>query len=328
MEKYCHGGDIYRNKVKIDFSVNTNPLGISENVKRAVIDSHNSFGVYPDSEYELLRNSIAKKENVFPSNVVCSNGASEMIYAAVRTVMPKKAILPAPTFSEYERALKSIGCEVSYYKLKEDNGFNLDEGFINASRGMDMTFICNPNNPTGAVADRKIIENIKCICIVDECFADFSKTYSMKGTMPVIKAFTKTYAMAGLRLGYMICDEDFAKKVKKQLPMWNVSSPAQAAGIAALKEDKYINESTELIKKERKYLTDELLGLGYKVFPSEANFILFKGENELYEKLLQCGILIRKCENFIGLNEHFYRIAVKTHEENIELIRKLGEISG
>lgn len=328
MEKYCHGGDIYRNKVKIDFSVNTNPLGISESVKRAVIDGHDGFGVYPDSEYELLRNSIAKKEKVLPSNVVCSNGAAEMIYAVVRAVMPKRAILPMPTFSEYERALKSVGCEVSYYKLNEDNGFKIDQGFIDASYGMYMTFICNPNNPTGAVADRKIIENIKCMCIVDECFADFSQTYSMKGTMPVIKAFTKTYAMAGLRLGYMICDEDFAKKVREQMPMWNVSSPAQAAGIAALKEDKYINESINLIKKERKYLTDELLGMGYKVFPSEANFILFKGKEGLYEKLLQSGILIRKCENFIGLNEHFYRIAVKTHEENIELIRKLGEISG
>ena len=328
MEKYCHGGDIYRNKVKIDFSVNTNPIGISENVKRAVIDGHDGFGVYPDSEYKLLRNSIAKKEKVLPSNVVCSNGAAEMIYAVARAVMPKRAILPMPTFSEYERALKSVCCEVSYYKLNEDNGFKIDQGFIDASRGMDMTFICNPNNPTGAVADRKIIENIKCMCIVDECFADFSQTYSMKGTMPVIKAFTKTYAMAGLRLGYMICDEDFAKKVREQMPMWNVSSPAQAAGIAALKEDKYINESINLIKKERKYLTDELLGMGYKVFPSEANFILFKGKEGLYEKLLQSGILIRKCENFIGLNEHFYRIAVKTHEENIELIRKLGEISG
>lgn len=328
MEKYCHGGDIYRNKVKIDFSVNTNPLGISENVKRAVIDSYNSFGVYPDSEYELLRNSIAKKEKVLPSNVICSNGAAEMIYAVAHAVMPKRAILPMPTFSEYERALKSVGCEISYYKLKEDNGFKLDERFINAACGMDMTFICNPNNPTGAVADRKIIENIKCMCIVDECFADFSQTYSMKGTFPVIKAFTKTYAMAGLRLGYMICDEDFAKNVRGQMPMWNVSSPAQAAGIAALKEDKYINESINLIQKERKYLTDELLGLGYKVFPSEANFILFKGKADLYEKLLQSGLLIRKCENFIGLNEQFYRIAVKTHEENIELIRKLGEISG
>lgn len=328
MEKFCHGGDIYRNKVKIDFSVNTNPLGISENVKQAVINSYNSFGIYPDSEYELLRNSIAKKEKVLPSNVVCSNGAAEMIYAVVRAVMPKKAILPAPTFSEYERALKSVGCEVSYYKLKEDNGFKIDEEFVNASRGMDMTFICNPNNPTGVVTDRKIIEDIKCMCVVDECFADLSQTYSMKGTMPVIKAFTKTYAMAGLRLGYMICDEDFAKKVREQMPMWNVSSPAQAAGIAALKEDKYINDSIKLIQKERKYLTDAMFGMGYKVFPSEANFILFKGKKGLYEKLLQSGILIRKCENFIGLNENFYRIAVKTHEENIELIRKLGEISG
>lgn len=330
-----HGGDIYRNNVRLDFSVNTNPLGISESVKRAIINDTDSFGVYPDAQCMYLRREIAVHEGVSEENIVCSNGAAEMIFAVVRAAMPKRALLIAPTFSEYERALNSVGCEVKYHMLAEENNFCLEEDFPDKLRNIDMTFICNPNNPVGNIVKRDIMEQIieKCneeniICVADECFMDLAQGYSVRGKVPVIKAFTKTYAMAGLRLGYMICDSEFAKTVKRQLPMWNVSSAAQTAGIAALHNEGYVEKSIAIIKNERDFLQNELLRLGFKTFPSAANFILFKGRSGIGEKLLKRGILIRDCSNFGGLSDGFYRIAVREHEENAELVKELGEICG
>lgn len=335
MKKFEHGGDIYGKNVRIDFSVNTNPLGVSERVKNAVIAEAASFGVYPDAQYRALRAAIAKKEGVSAENVLCSNGASEMIFAVVRAVMPKKALLISPTFSEYERALMSVGCEIEYYALREENGFRMERGLPGRLKNIDMVFICNLNNPTGTIEDRGIMEETAracrengIVCVFDECFMDLADGYSMKGTAPVIKAFTKTYAMAGLRLGYMIGDTKIIGDTKKQLPAWNVSSPAAAAGMAALADTEYLIKSREVIKTERKYLSEELKKLGFTVFPSDANFILVKGEEGLSGKLLERGILIRCCENFRGLDGRFYRIAVKTHAENAELIRELGDICG
>ncbi|MGN0107463.1 MAG: pyridoxal phosphate-dependent aminotransferase [Hominilimicola sp.] len=335
MKEFEHGGDVYRNKVRIDFSVNTNPLGISEKVKKAVTENADRFGIYPDIQYTDLRKAIADKEGVNAENALCSNGAAEMIFAVVRAVMPKSALLTAPTFSEYERALKSVGCEIDYYALTEENGFSVKSDFLEKLSGIDMVFICNPNNPTGNIVEKSIMERVadvcaenNIVCVVDECFMDLAQGYSMKGKLPVIKAFTKTYAMAGLRLGYLIGEAEFTEKVKGQLPAWNVSAAAQSAGLAAIGDEEYLIKSCEIIKTEREYLNAELKKLGLKVFKSETNFILIKGKRGIDGELLKRGILIRCCDNFRGLDGSFYRIAVKMHEENAELIRELGDICG
>lgn len=335
MRKYEHGGDVYKKNVRLDFSVNTNPLGMSEAVKSAVSESISDFGSYPDNECRTLRAAIAEYEGVNVDNILCSNGASEMIFAIVRAVMPKKAVLIAPTFSEYERALMSVGCETSYYKLSEDNGFCIGRDFLNSLDGADITFICNPNNPVGSVAHKSLMEDIaqKCrsagvVCVSDECFADLAGCYSMKGKMSVIKAFTKTYSLAGLRLGYLIGDDKIIADTKLQLPAWNVSKVAQAAGAAALSDKDYLKKSIEIIEKERGFLQHGLTALGFKVFDSQANFILFKGREGIAQELLKKGIMIRDCSNFEGLSEGFYRIGVKLHAENEELIKELGEICG
>lgn len=324
MKKYEHGGN--RRNIKLDFSVNTNPLGLNEKIKEAAQSAADRYGVYPDAEYADLKSAIARYEGVNASNIAVSNGASEMIFAAVRTVMPKKALLFAPTFSEYERALLSVGCEIDYYTLKEENDFETGADISDVLDSYDMAFVCNPNNPTGRLCNGDILNKMaqsKCVCIADECFLDFTDGTSVKGKMPVIRAFTKTHAMAGLRLGYMIADEGFTGKINVCLPAWNISAPAVAAGIAATEQREYVAKAKQLIKTEREYLKTELMRLGFKVFPSDANFLLIKGKKGIAEKLLPSGILIRECDNFHTLDGHFYRIAVKTHTENETLITNL-----
>ncbi len=335
MNRFSHGGDTYGKNIRLDFSVNTAPLGADEKIISAVTDAADLFGVYPDIEYRDLRKEIAKREGADVKNVVCSNGASEMIFAVARAVMPKTALLISPSFSEYERALLSVGAKIRYYDLYEEDSFSLRDDFFDALRGADMAFVCSPNNPTGNIFDKDILEKAAKQCgesgallAVDECFADLAGAYSMKGKTPVIKAFTKTYALAGLRLGYLIADEEFAERVKKQLPAWNVSAAAERAGIAAAKNTQYLRDNFSLLRAERAFLSEKLNEIGVKVFKSEANFMLIKGAAGIDKALLKRGILIRSCANFRGLNECFYRIAIKTRPENAVLIKELGDICG
>lgn len=328
MRKYDHGGG---ENIRLDFSVNTNPLGMSGKIKEAVISAAADFEKYPDAYYTRLKNKIAEYEGVSPNNIAVSNGASEMIFALTRAVMPRRALIAAPAFSEYERALESVGCEVEYYSLKEENDFTAGMDFVSRAKTKDMVFICNPNNPTGKLWNKDILDELageNIPCAIDECFLEFTDGVSMKTKLPVIKAFTKTYAMAGLRFGYLIGDSKLTEKVNRHLPSWNVSYPAVAAAMAAMEDREYLNKSKAVIKKERQYLADSLVSLGFKVYPSEVNFLLIKGREGIGERLREKGILIRECDNFIGLDRSFYRVAVKNHEENEILIKELGDICG
>jgi histidinol-phosphate/aromatic aminotransferase/cobyric acid decarboxylase-like protein len=143
-----------------------------------------------------------------------------------------------------------------------------------------------------------------------------------------IHAFTKTYAMAGLRLGYMILDDpELYQKIHDGMQPWSVSVPAITAGLAALKEQGYLEDARTLIQTERMYLTNELRSLGYKVYPSDANYILFYTEQKkLYEELLKQKILIRDCSNYEGLGNGYYRVCVKNREANEILIRALKHL--
>lgn len=335
-----HGGDIYSRKIKLDFSANINPLGMPQSVKKALADHICDCEHYPDVNCTELANAIAMRENVSADNIVCGNGAADIIYRIVRTLMPKKALLPVPSFSEYEKALRDENCEIVYHYLDEKNGFSLDEDFLDKLRGIDIVFLADPNNPTGRVTDRRLMDRIieKCsengICLVlDRCFIDFvkdSENYSAKppeSNVMILKAFTKIYAMPGLRLGYLICpDESLAEKIRGCGQCWSVSVPAQTAGLAALGEEGYIGKTVELISAERKYLTDALKKFGFKVYSSDANFILFRCGIMLEKPLLAEGIAVRCCDNFIGLGSGFFRIAVRTHDENTALINAIERI--
>ena len=145
----------------IDFSANINPLGISENVKKAMIDAIDKVVKYPDITYFDLKNSIGEFEKINTRNITLGNGAAEVIFNIVRALKPKKALLPAPTFSEYEEAILSIDGEIEYYNLKESKNFNLDNEFIgNIKNNIDIVFICNPNNPTGVLTTNEFIKKL------------------------------------------------------------------------------------------------------------------------------------------------------------------------
>lgn len=344
MEKHIHGGDVYHHQGCIDFSANCNPLGTPEGIKKAIMESLEHINDYPQVDCTPLKEAIAEYENTKPDQVICGNGAAEVIFSLCRAVNPKKALVPAPTFAEYQQALYSVDCQVDFFSLDEKKQFVLDEDFIQAiTPDLDIIFLCNPNNPTGLLVEKPLLEKILKRCqeleilmAVDECFLDFvpePEKYTLKEYLEncdnlfLLKAFTKRYAMAGVRLGYGLCgNKKLLEKMESMTQPWNVSSMAQAAGLAALKETEYVEAGRLMTFAELAYLKEELTRLGYPVYPSQANYVFFTGPVDLYEKLEQKKILIRDCSNYTGLSKGYYRVAVKNHEENQQLVKALEEI--
>lgn len=336
-----HGGDIYTHKGVIDFSANINPLGIAPSVLKAAKDSLEGVMNYPDVTCRTLRRALSEKESISEDFIICGNGAAELIFNLVLAVRPKKALLVMPSFAEYEQALGQLEAEVCFYKLHEEKGFCLEEDYLDDLKAdIDMAFLCNPNNPTGKTIAPNLLERIidKCeenhiLLVLDECFNDFldkPDKESMKHKVIhrkqlfILKAFTKMYAMAGLRLGYGLCSNAaLLEKMYRLRQPWSVSIPAQAAGVAALKETELPIMTRAYIKAEREKLCAALKSLDITYYKPEANYIFIKTSPHLKEDLLKQNILIRDCSNYPGLELGYYRIAVKGKEDNEKLIQAL-----
>lgn len=350
MKNITHGGDIYTKyntdaERIIDFSANINPLGMLGSVKEAIISNIDNYVAYPDPQCRELREALSNYHGINKDYILCSNGAAEIIYKIVLALNPKKAMVLAPTFSEYQSALNMVNSEISYYEINQKNGFKIENDILDHIKpNLDIAFICNPNNPTGIPMTReKMIQILdKCkknntLLVVDECFTDFlidEEEYSILDMIEsydnliILKAFTKIFAMAGIRLGYMICSNNIINnKIDNALQPWSVSTVAIKAGTAALKEKEYVLETKRYVKENRDYLIDELKKVGFTVFESKANYIFFKSNSDyLDKKLVQYGILIRSCKNYRGLSKNYYRIAVKNKEDNQYLIKCLNSI--
>lgn len=357
-EFLTHGGDIYsqRNTKKqlVDFSANINPLGMPESVKKAAVESLSSCAFYPDPLCRSLRTALGEFHGISPDHVVCGNGAADVIFRLVLAAKPHKAAVVAPTFSEYENALRCLNVPVEYIRLEEKEDFLPGRSILEKVDGsFDFLFFCNPNNPTGAVADQAFVLELAEMCrqkgcrlVVDECFASFLEEESQVSAVGYIeqypnlfllKAFTKMYAMAGIRLGYGITsDTELIRRIMSCGQPWSVSTVASFCGIAALLEKAFVADTVAYVAKERSYLKESLKDLGFRVFDSKANYVFFQdtvfgGEQKLARSLEEEGVLIRSCANYPFLDGSYYRIAVKTHEENERLIheiRRLKETAG
>lgn len=340
-KKSPHGGDIYTNAVRLDFSANINPAGMPDAVKQALHDAVEHCERYPDPYCTELRQKIAKHEQVPEDRILCGNGAAEMIYAYAYTLAKEKpALIVSPTFSEYGQALAAAGIGVEHDEMKESDGFALTEDFLQTDFAQyAAVFLCSPNNPTGITVDPSIIcavleSGVRLFC--DFCFLDLTDTpdkYDIPGllakypNLAILRAFTKSYAMAGVRLGYVLCrDAEFLAEMSEKTQCWNVSTLAQAAGIAAMGCRDWLTESVRKISAERRHLIEELTHLGIRVYPGEANYLLLYSDADLYGKLMERGIMVRDCSNYIGLSAGFVRIAVRTREENDALLTELKEV--
>ena len=342
MLPYDHGGDIYGGeKIRVDFSVNTNPLGMPEPVVRAIRDGTDQDVRYPDYRCRALRRALAERYGVSEESILCGNGAADLIFRICACLRPRRVLVPAPTFSEYGRSAALFGAEIEEYPLREENGFAVDSGILAAvTPGTDLMFLCNPNNPTGRLCDPALLEEIVLQCaengttlVVDECFIEFTEGRSLLPLLAenphllILRAFTKLYAMAGLRLGYLLCaDTALLDRIAAHGAQWSVSTVAQRAGLAALAETDWAEKTRAFVKVQRHWLADELTKLGLKVYPGQANYLLLRADRPVHQALLERGLMVRRGGTFHGLDETFFRIGVKTPAENQLLIDTLREV--
>ena len=344
-----HGGDWagYRAEFgcdALDFSANVSPLGLPAGVAAAITNALPTADRYPDPLCRELRAALARAEGVPADWILCGNGAADLIFRLALAVRPRRALLPAPTFAEYEAALQTVGCAVQRVFLREENEFAVTEEFIDAvTPETDIVFLCQPNNPTGQVMPPALVERLvrRCaecgaVLVVDECFLDFlpdRDAWTAKQLLRdapqlvILKAFTKLYAMAGVRLGYALCgDAALLEKMRGAGQPWAVSSLAQAAGLAALQETAYAGAVRALIAEQRPRMAAGLRALGLRVMDGQANYLLFRATPDFGEKLRRRGAVVRSCANYPGLDAAWYRTAVRTAEENTRLLQIMGEI--
>lgn len=347
--KLVHGGDWagYRaefGRDALDFSANVSPLGLPAGVAAAITNALPTADRYPDPLCRQLRAALAGAEGVPADWILCGNGAADLIFRLALAVRPRRALLPAPTFAEYEAALQTVGCAVQRVFLREENEFAVTEEFIDAvTPETDIVFLCQPNNPTGQVTPPALVERLvrRCaecgaVLVVDECFLDFlpdRDAWTAKQLLRdapqliILKAFTKLYAMAGVRLGYALCgDAALLEKMRGAGQPWAVSSLAQAAGLAALQETAYAGAVRALIAEQRPRMAAGLRALGLRVMDGQANYLLFRATPDFGEKLRRRGAVVRSCANYPGLDAAWYRTAVRTAEENTRLLQIMGEI--
>ena len=343
-----HGGDLltagatYRGDI-LDFSVNLNPLGAPEPVLCAAAEAVCRSAEYPDPSCRLLRQAIGEMHRVSPDCVLCGNGASELIFRLAYAVYPRKVLLTAPAFSEYEAAFGGLNRAIEIFPLSSCRNFDVTGDILSRIRpDVELVLLCNPNNPTGRLIEPELLTAVLYRCreadallAVDECFLPLASEQepllpllNQYPNLILIRAFTKSYAIPGLRLGYCLCgNRSLLDRMEQCGPCWSVSGPAQAAGLACCSLPDWPTEGRKCLQKLRPRLQSGLEKLGLTVIPGEANFLLFQREGDvtLKERLLDRGILIRSCADYRGLGPDWYRTAVCGSSDNQKLLLALEE---
>jgi histidinol-phosphate aminotransferase len=325
-----------------------NPLGPSEKALEAARKCFTEIPAYPDSNCFELRQAISSHfSGISKNNVVVGNGSTELMYLFAEAFLKKGevALIPVPTFGEYESAVRKTGETTKFFKL--DKNFNIDRSvYIREMAGTKIVFLCNPNNPTSNLIPNETLTGIVeraleqgSLVFLDEDFLEFvenEKALSLISKIKrypnlfILRSFTKIFGLTGLRVGYGIAREEIINVLLCAKIPWNVNCLAQAAAVEALKDEEHLRVTRELIKKEKTKLLTELEQFrSFKVYPPDANFFFIDVRKsgltatELANKLLQQGILIRDCTSFRGLDQYYIRVAVKTRYENERLIEAL-----
>ena len=329
----------------IDFSSNVNPLGCHPGVKKYLKKQLNQIHVYPDSESTRLRSNLKWFTGLNTSQILIGNGATELIYNFCSAFVNKKTkvLIPCPTFSEYEKAVEFSGGKVISFKTLN---LNVDfSKFLSKIPAKGVVFICNPNNPTGEILSKKNMEKIvktaekkSSLVFVDETFIELVpdsnpslvKTLKSYENLFILRSFTKSFGLAGLRIGYGLGSKNIIGVLQRVKIPWNVNYIAQMAASAALCYSDFLEKSQLNIKKEYSFLINALSKINWlSYYPSSTNFILIKtkiNSKKLQKKLLKKNILVRDCSTFCGLDENYIRIAVKNRIQNKLLLEALGEI--
>jgi len=346
-----HGGDVYHLARTLgvdiadllDFSANINPLGFPPGLTMAVQEAMREIVHYPDRRSLKLRAALADYHRLTPGEILVGNGSTELIYLVARALRPRRGLIVTPAFSEYEHALNLARVPADFYPTDESHNFTLRD--VPEPQAGDLVFLAHPASPSGVLLDPELFlrlaarsEAAGAYLLLDEAFVDFVEEASLKihlGRFPcllILRSFTKFFAIPGMRLGCLLGAPELTARLAESQEPWSVNTMAQVMGRACLADSEYISRTRALIKREREFLFDRLAATpGLTPFPSVVNYLLVELTRPgmtaaaLREQMLTHRIVIRDASNFRGLDERFFRIAVRGREENERLLMALEQ---
>lgn len=358
---HFHGSDIEAASVFynipqdqiICYSSNVNPLGLSATLKQKMADNLDLFSSYPDRNYTNLKSALAKYNQANSEYFLVGNGSTEMISVLIKTRRPKKALIIAPTYSEYERELSLIGCSLNEYILNEEKDFKLDLNDFEhtlESQGYELVILCNPNNPTSSALTVKELKELlhlcqrnNCFLMIDETYIEFTEDIHNFTAMSLLDEFdnfivlrgvSKFFAAPGMRFGYAATsNQELHQAFTRLQNPWSLNSLAAYAGEVMFFDTEYIQKTKNFIISEKNRMLDALSRIPtLKVYPAYANFILVKILNptftshDIFDQLMKKGLMVRDCSSFGSLNGEYFRFCIMHQEENSILIESIKEI--
>ncbi|MGM0689397.1 MAG: pyridoxal phosphate-dependent aminotransferase [Bacillota bacterium] len=343
-----HGGDLLdaakrwkpESGKMIDFSSNINPFGPPPGLLEFLRRSLPEIVSYPSPQARELREKLGLFLNLPLECLLIGNGANELIHLLLLWRRPGKVFVPAPSFSEYERAAVLAGARVEHYFLPPGEEIDFSSLACKLDQG-DLMVFCNPNNPTGMLSTRSDLTNLVdaaaergATVLIDESFIPLTGKLEESlrdqrcGNLWVVTSLTKIWSLPGLRLGFAIGPQEDVKEITRWGDPWRVNTLAQKAGIFCLGRKSYLKKSLALIEKERRFLTGRFRETGaFYVYEGSANYLLLRGLNpafnvaEYQDYLAKRGILIRRADNFCSLDQRYFRIAVLKRPENLRLLQ-------
>jgi len=352
MSRIVHGGGVARAARELglapsrilDFSASINPLGMPPEVREAVLASLEEAVHYPEIDAASLRQDLARHHGLPEACLLPASGSTELIYLIPRVLKPRRALVVAPAFGEYARALELAGGIPDRFELRPENGFALDPEALLAAMSpeTDLLILANPGNPTGLGIDPELLRYLarklsgRARLMLDEAFVDFCPQRSLTSEVEkhpellVLRSMTKFYAVPGLRMGYVAACAPLASRLAAAMQPWSLSTPALFAARACLPLEGYRVRTLEAIGALRSELSEGLAALGCFVLPGEANYLLLRlpgGRlgSEVAARLYHRGILVRTCSDFLPLDDGWLRVAVRGSEANARLLAALGE---
>jgi threonine-phosphate decarboxylase len=346
-----HGGDVYQLARSLgieltdllDFSANINPLGFPPGLGGAVQEAMREIVHYPDRRCLALRQDLAVYHHLTPEKILVGNGSTELLYLLARVLKPRRGLVVIPAFSEYEHALTVAGVPVAFQATTEAHNFALHEVF--QAQAGDLVFLAHPASPSGVLLNPELLLKVAAdldaagaYLLLDEAFIDFVEEASFKSHLSrfprlmILRSFTKFFGIPGMRLGFLLGAPELVARLAGEQEPWSVNTMAQVMGRACLADQEYRAQTRTLIAQEREFLLSRLAALpGLTPFPSTVNYLLVKLNRpgataaSLREQMLAHRIVIRDASNFRGLDERFFRLAVRGRQENTRLLTALEE---
>ena len=324
---------------------NENPLGPPESAVEAMKLAAGKVSRYPDADAYELRSALAEYHSVKRDQIILGDGSNELLKLISLTFLEPgdEIIMPKPSFGEYARTAAICGAVAKAIPLTEDYVLDLPTMVAAISSRTKLIYICNPNNPTGTVVDKRLLKQLMhrmedVIVILDEAYFEFVQDENSPDGVAFFKefpnvislrTFSKAYGLAGLRVGYGVCHEEIAKAMNKVREPFNVNSLAQVAALAALNDSGYLAKSVKYNTVERDFLYTELKRRGFQVVPSQANFMLvevIRDSVDVFQGLLRKGIIVRSGDIF-GYPTKI-RLSVGLRRENEAFLKALEEYMG